>query len=58
MNNPSIKEMYMVPILIATFNNQIPIKIEPEDIKQEPIPTINYLWEWKDDNDWKKFGFG
>ena len=48
----------MVPILIATFNNQIPIKIEPDDIKPETIPTINYLWEWRDDDGWKKFGFG
>ena len=31
--------MYTVPILIATFNNQIPIKIEPDEIKPALLPS-------------------
>ena len=51
VNNPSQEEMYMVPILIATFDHQIPLKIEPE-----PKPTN--LWKWKDDDGFKPFGIG
>ena len=53
INNPSQQEMYVVPILIATFNNQVPLKIEPDKIIRYQIK-----WEWKDDSGWIPYGTG
>ena len=44
----------MVPILIATYNNQIPLKIE-YDLNQAQILKIN--WEWMN-YDWISYGSG
>jgi len=58
VNNPSPNEMYMVPILIATFNNQVPINFECKNrsSQKKEENKINYSWEWKDDDGWKAYG--
>jgi len=58
MNNPGKSEMYMVPILLATFNNAPPITIKCDC---KPLPVNNELdinWEWQDDKGWVKYGVG
>lgn len=51
--NPSQKEMYMVPILIATFNNRNP------PIELDPQNEINdFSWEWLDDSGFIQYGKG
>ena len=50
VKNPSHNEMYMVPILIATFNNLIPLEIDPHN--------VTYLWKFKDDSGFKPIGTG
>ena len=56
INNPSQNEMYMVPILIATFNTQVPLKIE-SDALTNTIPIKRPVWEWLN-QDWTAYGFG
>lgn len=62
-NNPSRNLMFMVPILVATFNNQVPLRLEPDNV-QNPIPNpINNnvrlpVWQWKNDSSWEVYGVG
>ena len=56
VNNPNINEMYMVPILIATFNNQAPMRIEPENVNPSPIDLA--IWNWMNDSGWVAYGVG
>ena len=54
-NNPSKDRMFMVPILIATYNNQIPLKIEPDGFADV---IHDYVWEWKGQLRWEEYGCG
>jgi len=55
INNPEQNEIYMVPILIATFNNQVPLPIELGNIN----PNINLpVWNWKNESGWVAYGVG
>ena len=45
-------EMNMVPILLATFNNKKPLKLETDDNFYNPSVT----WEWLDDSGWNFYG--
>ena len=47
--------MYMVPILLATYDNQIPIDINCSNQGSSPIP-IGSKWEWLDDDTWRSYG--
>jgi len=46
INNPSQEEMYMVPILIATFNDRIPVDLNNNN---NAPPRIEYEWQWEED---------
>lgn len=54
VNNPSRNEMYMVPILVATFNKQVPLKIEDETIvsvlKENPVNSSKIGVSFINDN--------
>jgi len=57
VNNPTHgNEMYMVPILIATFNQQTPIAITCNNVSHQRTDVIT--WEWKADNQWEAYGVG
>ena len=54
--------MFLVPILVATFNNQVPLKLEPDNV-QNPIPNPNPnvpapVWQWQGDPQWETYGTG
>ena len=49
INNPSQDEMYMVPILVATFDNRNPPILSEE---------VQDCWEWEDDAGWTIYGEG
>lgn len=59
VNNPSKDEMYMVPILLATFDTQSPLKIEcqsnPPPVEQNKVKV---QWEWWNDTVWIEYGKG
>ena len=55
VNNPlDSDEMYMVPILVATFNNQIPWELSPKFVNYSP----QFNWEWLDESGWVLYGEG
>jgi len=55
VNNPSASEMYMVPILVATFNDQVPLPIDCPSKSQKPS---SIKWEWENDDGWTYYGKG
>merc|ERR1711879_555440 len=43
-----------VPILLATFDNQVPI-----DVKSNiPVKVQKIEWQWRNDSGWVKYGTG
>jgi len=64
INNPSPSEMYMVPILIATFNQQAPLNItcnqtnQNQNQNQTSPLLMGIQWEWHNDSGWVCYGSG
>ena len=52
--------MFLVPILVATFNNQTPLKLEPDNVQNpipNPIPNVPQpVWQWQGDPQWQTYG--
>lgn len=60
IDNPKeSNEMYMVPILIATFDDQTPLIQEEMIDNVKEIPNQNKsIWKWHNDDGWKEYGEG